>query len=185
MTNQYSSIIAFDGHDGCGKSTLAAAVADRLGGCVVKPFGDTLGDHIAWLWRHERFEEADALARASVDRVTHTTAIRPLVFDRHWATMFSVLPDRFRERWQPLPVTVICRADTPVVMARLAERGEPAGDAGQHDYFDKVYVGLAAANPRTFVLDTTAAPHSVSLERVMVFLRDVPADERPGSARRW
>jgi thymidylate kinase len=173
MTDRYAPIVAIDGHDGCGKSTLAAAVAAKLGGQLVKPFGDTLGDHIAWLWQRQRFEEADALARASVERMLITNAQRPLVFDRHWATMFSVLPDRFRQRWIPLPPTVICRADTPVVMARLSGRGEPAGDAEHHDHFDRVYLGLAAAFPRTLVLDTTVRSASSCLESVVAFVESV------------
>jgi broad-specificity NMP kinase len=171
MTDQYPSIIAVDGHDGCGKTTLASAVADRLGGQAVRPFGDTLGDHIAWLWQHKRFDEADALARASVERMLSTNERRPLVFDRHWGTMFSVLPERFWERWLPLPPTVICRAETPVIMARLSARGEPAGDAEHHDHFDQVYVGLAAANPLALVLDTTSRSMSSCLELAIAFLK--------------
>jgi energy-coupling factor transporter ATP-binding protein EcfA2 len=62
-------IVVLDGHDGCGKSTLNEFLARHIGATVVGPFADTLGDHIAWLWQHQRFTEAGALARASVERV--------------------------------------------------------------------------------------------------------------------
>jgi hypothetical protein len=161
--NASSPYAVFDGHDGCGKSTLAAMFAQRIGGIVVKPFADTLGDHIAWLWRQERFEEADVLARASTERVLAAHGDRPVIFDRHWATMFSVLPERYRERWGLLPPTVICRADTGTVMRRLRARGEHEGQAAVHDHYDRVYTSLAQLSPSAHVIDTTAASSADSL----------------------
>jgi broad-specificity NMP kinase len=162
-------VLVFDGHDGCGKSTLAKAVAEREGGVVVKPFADSLGDHIAWLWRSKRFAEADALARASVERVMTSHPERLLVFDRHWATMFSVLPQGYWHSWHPLPPTVVCRADTSVVMRRLDSRGEDGGDPAVHDHFDRVYTELAGLAPAATVIDTTDTPFDECVHRAVAF----------------
>jgi broad-specificity NMP kinase len=163
--------LVFDGHDGCGKSTLAAAVAAHLGLVVVKPFADTLGDHIAWLWRNRRYAEADHLARTSVERIVERHGRNRLVFDRHWATMFSVLPTEYRLAWGRLPPTVICRADTASIMERLRQRGEPEGDPAQHDHYDRVYTSLAALAPAAMVLDTTRTPLAECVTRVCEFVR--------------
>lgn len=146
-------IIVLDGHDGCGKSTLSEYVARLIGGKVVKPFSDTLGDHIAWLWGSERFEEADALARSSVERELQRNA-GPLVFDRHWATMFTVLPERLWPGWGELPCTVICHANLETVTKRLSERGEETGDVEEHGYYLKRYLEVAKRSPRHLVVDT-------------------------------
>jgi broad-specificity NMP kinase len=163
--------LVFDGHDGCGKSTLAAAAAARLGCVVVKPFADTLGDHIAWLWRNRRFAEADHLARSSVERILDRYHGVRLVFDRHWATMFSVLPAEYRPGWGQLPPTVICRADTTTVMDRLRQRGEPEGDRAQHDHYDRVYVDLATLAHGALVLDTTRTPIAECIAKVSEFVQ--------------
>lgn len=166
-----ANIVVFDGHDGCGKSTLARAVATQIDGQVVKPFGDRLGDHIAWLWRNRRFDEADKLARASIERETELAdPNRPVIFDRHWATMFSVLPEDLWHTWYPLPLTVICHAETDVVVARLLERGEDAGDYNVHAQFQDIYLNLAKLTPASLVVDTTAQSVDESVRLVLAFL---------------
>ena len=56
------------GHDGAGKTTLARLAAETLAGTYVKPFDSTFGDMIAWLCEEQRFELADQLARASIQK---------------------------------------------------------------------------------------------------------------------
>lgn len=176
------SVITFDGHDGCGKSTLASRVADHIGGRVVKPFGGELGDHIAWLWRGKRFAEADALARASIERVTENAARAapgaPLVFDRHWTTMFTVLPEEFWAAWGPLPPTVICHAETGTLVRRLVERGEDAGDTAEHEHYQDLYLRLAGRAEHSLVLDTTHRSIEDCAERAIAFWEQAA---RPGA----
>lgn len=164
-------IIAFDGHDGCGKSTLAGEVARHIGGQVVKPYPDSLGDHIAWLWGKGRFREADALARSSVERVLERADPgRPIVFDRHWATMYTVLPEEMWPAWRPLPPTVICHADTDVIMDRLRQRGESPGERQEHEHYGRFYVSLAKLTPESLLLDTSLASVVDSTGQVLRFL---------------
>lgn len=146
-------IFVVDGHDGCGKSTLAREIARTIGGTVVKPFGDTLGDHISWLWQHKRFDEADAVARTSIERVLQQNQ-GSLVFDRHWATMFTVLPERLWAKWGDPPRTVLCTADLDVVVSRLLKRGEEVGDLASHEYYLARYSDVINRCDQHFVIDT-------------------------------
>ena len=164
-------MLVLDGHDGCGKSTLARLTAERLGGRVVKPFADTLGDHIAWLWRNHQYAAADALARDSISRVLSTSDGEPLVFDRHWATMFTVLPEDCWAGWGEPPRTVICDAPVELVMRRLVARGEPAGDAGRHGYYLARYRALAGRFPGTLLLDTGTDDPDTCRDKILAHLR--------------
>lgn len=164
-------IIAFDGHDGCGKSTLAGEVARHIGGQVVKPYSDTLGDHIAWLWGKSRFRAADALARASVERMLERAdPDRPIVFDRHWASLYTVLPEEMWPAWRPLPPTIICHADTDVIMERLRQRGESPGEREEHEHYGRLYVSLAKLTSESLLLDTSLASVADSTRQVLRFL---------------
>ena len=137
--------LAIDGHDGAGKSSIAKAVALHLGATVVKPFKDALGDYIAWLWRTEQFDLADVVARGAVEKaIGECDGVQPLVFDRHWLTMFTVLPESLHSNWLPLPTTVLCWADLPSTLARLVERGEEIGDTVGHERYLAIYRQLAA-----------------------------------------
>jgi hypothetical protein len=163
-------ILVLDGHDGCGKSTLSAGVASILRGAVVKPFADTLGDHIAWLWGDNRFDEADALARSSIERILERKS-GLLVFDRHWATMFTVLPQRFWSNWGELPRTVICHASLETVVRRLSERGEDIGDPSIHSYYLQRYLDVADQCPRRLIVDTSEQGVDSCVSRIATFLR--------------
>lgn len=165
-----AKLIVLDGNDGCGKSTLAAAVARCIGAVVAKPYADMLAVQIDWLCKRERFDEADRLARSSIERILSESESEYLVFDRHWATMFLMMPEDYRERWAPLPPTIMCRAETATIMTRLRERGELTGYRGRHDYVDEVFRRLAHLAPAYCVLDTTGKSVGTSLAEILTFL---------------
>ena len=54
-------IVALDGHDGSGKTTLAYALAERLGGTMVRPFAGETGAQL--LHAGERQDIAGCLSR--------------------------------------------------------------------------------------------------------------------------
>lgn len=158
------SILAIDGHDGAGKSSVASVVAQAMGGTVIKPFRDSLGDMIAWLWGREQFALANQLALQAVQKcVEESRGKRPLVFDRHWLTMFTVLPESFYHVWHPLPQTVLCWSNLETTLARLRQRGEEIGDIGKHRYYLSRYrelavrFGVRAIDTSTNSVDETAA----------------------------
>lgn len=158
-------IFVFDGHDAAGKTTLAALTARLVGGKVIKPFGDLLGDHIAWLWRNRKFEEADWLARSSIERVLSADDDVSIIFDRHWASMFSVLPQKYWTNWYPLPRTVICHTNAETTESRLRARGEDPLTRELHARYQKIYQKLGHDHG-ALVIDTTHATIEECMEEV-------------------
>lgn len=156
--------LVLDGHDGAGKTVLAQLLAEHTGGRYVKPFNGSLGDTIAWLYERERFDLTNQIAHVAIEKVYSEHANEPLlIFDRHWLSMFTVLPEAYYSSWLPLPPTILCWTDVATTCSRLIERGEPVGDVSQHAYYCRRYHELAEqlAIP---VLDTTRRSVAESLE---------------------
>jgi len=174
-------LIAFDGHDGAGKTTLAAAVAAQIGGTKVSPFGGTLGDFIAWNYRSRRYGMANDVALAAIRKALaeHDKA-GALIFDRHWLSMFTVLPPRYRSSWRDRPFTILIWADPAATERRLIERGE-AVDRPGNEYYCRVYRELAERY-RVPMVDTTLG----TLEENIARCRELIESLGPGrsTARR-
>jgi len=153
-TGRTPAILVIDGHDGAGKTSVAQRL-DPVYGRYVKPFSGTLGDHIAWLASKQRWAEVDTTARAAVEFILerHAEAER-LIFDRHWLSMFTLLPEEHRVAWYPVPHTVLCWTNLDTTLHRLDRRGEAIGDVGKHRHYIEAYAALAARY-RVPVVDTT------------------------------
>ena len=137
-------ILVLDGHDGTGKTTLAHLVANSLGGTYVKPFDGTLGDMLIWLCHEKKFALANSLAQASVEKIkSEHTGSDLLVFDRHWLSIFTLVPEELRASWLPLPETILCWADLQTSISRFSSRGDDLGDIAQHKYYIELYRSLA------------------------------------------
>lgn len=136
-------LLAIDGHDGSGKTTLAKLVAKELGGQYVHPFYGQLGDYISWTFRTKRFELTDLVSRSALEHaIEQNSDEQLLVFDRHWMSMFTVLPEEYHNNWMPLPATVLCWTDLQTTILRLVERGEdPSGE--KHEFYINAYKGMA------------------------------------------
>ena len=164
---QRQRVLVLDGHDGAGKTTLARLVADSLGGRYVKPFDGTLGDMIIWLCERGRFELADELSRASIEKtILANSDSALLVFDRHWMSMFTLFPPSLRRRWFPLPVTVLCWADLQITTNRLSQRSEEPDNYFEHERFVQLYRAMAEEFDVPLV-DTSHESVEASLARVL------------------
>jgi energy-coupling factor transporter ATP-binding protein EcfA2 len=165
------NVIVLDGHDGAGKSTLVRLLQQRLGGVTVKPFNDSLGDLLVWLIAEQRFDLANQLALQSVEKGLNCADGDGLRwFDRHWLSLFTLLPESCWEAWMPLPPTVLCWANPEVTVQRLVARGEPAGDMEEHRYFCQRYRDLAERFGVP-VVDTSETTPEEAIERVLPWLR--------------
>jgi thymidylate kinase len=166
----WDRIVILDGHDGAGKSSVCALLANRLGGHVIKPFNNSLGDLIGWLWGSKRFAQAEETALAAIERELELAPPEGLLFfDRHWLSMFTVLPEEYFGRWEPRPFTVLCWTDLPTTLARLKARGEAEGDIAEHQHYLARYAELA----RRFgvpIVDTTSASTTATADRIQAML---------------
>jgi cytidylate kinase len=148
-------IIAIDGHDGSGKTTIARLLADKLNAKYIKPFSDTLGDLIAWSYRKKKYNFANDIALASIKKhIDENPGVDCFVFDRHWLSMFTVLPEEFCASWLPLPITVLCWANVKTTEKRFKERDEVEPYPGCHEYFCRVYKEIAEKY-NAFIVDTS------------------------------
>ena len=160
-------VLVLDGHDGSGKTSIAQFVAQKLEGRYIHPFSGNLGDLIAWSYRRKRYDLTNMAARGAIDQVLeiHQDASL-LVFDRHWLTLFSVLPPAFFSDWLPFPPTVLCWTDPQTTAQRLALRGEQARQIEKHEHYCAYYRELALRF-EVPIVDTTHTSVEEAAEEVL------------------
>ncbi|MDB5072258.1 MAG: glycosyl transferase group 1 [Candidatus Eremiobacteraeota bacterium] len=135
-------IVAFDGHDGSGKTSLAQRVADLSGAAYARPFGGERGERLFALASAGRYEEANRHALACV-RTAQLGAGDAVVFDRHWMTVFTLLPEAYWDAWSPLPCTIVCSTDLDTTLSRLGERERRGAGEENHERWIALYRSLA------------------------------------------
>lgn len=144
MNTTHQRIVALDGHDGAGKTTLANILANKLNGKYVKPYNDSLGDMIAWTYKNNKYDLTDLFSRTAIEKVYDENKNSDyLIFDRHWLSMFTVLPEKYYINWHNLPKTFLCWADIKTTHKRLLEKGEEILEIDKHEYYCDLYKKLA------------------------------------------
>ena len=74
-------VIAIDGHDGSGKTSISKRICEILNYQYIKPFSDSLGDLIAWLITSKNYELANQIAISAIDKaLDENTAYEVLFF---------------------------------------------------------------------------------------------------------
>jgi DNA polymerase III delta prime subunit len=138
--------LVLDGHDGSGKTTLAIRLADELGARYLRPFAPPAGERLLELAAERRYDEALELGRRAVARAAATEPGRPQIFDRHWMTVLSLLPEEHWDRFDPMPPTLLCWSDLDTTLARLAERDGASPNAAavrEHEFYLERYKLIA------------------------------------------
>lgn len=180
--------IAFEGAEGCGKSTQAALLAERLGAVLTRETGGTpVGARLREILHDNAVDDlaprAEALI-AAADRAQHIHQVvkpaldtgRPVVSDR---SVYSSLAyqghgrqldvDELRRlnRWATdgvwPDVVILLEADDEVVAERMSGRDLDRFEAAGDEFHQRVIEGfrtLAAAEPDRWL--TVAATGSIS-----------------------
>lgn len=135
------TVLVLDGHDGGGKTTLATRLAEAVGGIHVRPFAGSVGES---LLRAGESADYDLASKIALDAVRNAYRVDPpvIVFDRHWMTVFTLVPEQYWDVWMPLPPTTLCVASYDATLARLRSRGEPGAGFG-HRYYLNRYADIA------------------------------------------
>jgi deoxyadenosine/deoxycytidine kinase len=136
-------VIVLDGHDAAGKTTLAARLAEELGGLHVRPFAGTVGQLMLWSAGQGEFAFTSNLARQAIDYTLAVNQAPLLIFDRHWLTLFSLLPESYWSAWESLPPTVLCWASLETTLSRLAARAEVEIPLEEHLHYLSLYRNIA------------------------------------------
>ena len=136
-------ILAVEGHDASGKTTLARDLAAAIDAAYVRPYGGDVGPRLLVDAAAGRSADVSRAGLEAVrDCIARSTA-PVLVFDRHWMTVFTLTHEADWEAWKPLPPTLLCWSDLATTLGRLGSRGENPGDVDEHAFYIAKYHELA------------------------------------------
>lgn len=145
MKKNNNLVLAIDGHDGSGKTTLAKALAEKIGGIYVRPFEGETGIKLIEYFEKKEYKALSLFGNEMIKKQEDVYNNEILVYDRHWMTVFSLLPESYwnDKIWYPLPATTLCFADLENSLARLEKRTEKSYEQNYHIYYLELYVKLA------------------------------------------
>lgn len=160
-------ILALDGHDGVGKTTLATLLAQRVGACYVRPFS---GERGAALMRVAASDNPDEVlrvgAKAIVDAVSEADDSDKLVLDRGWLTVSTLVSaEYFSSTWGLWFPTVLLWCDLPTTLTRLSMRDEKAERVDWHERYLTLYQSRSKLGPSE-MLRTDLTSQEECLERL-------------------
>ncbi len=140
-----NKIIAFDGHDGSGKTTLSKMFAEKIDAIYVRPFSGDMGTRLLELAEKKDYDSVSKFGSDTIQNIYTRYKNETLVFDRHWMTVFSLIPEKYwdDEAWSPLPKTILCYVDLETTLSRLKNRMEEEFDRDYHNNYLTIYMKLA------------------------------------------
>ncbi len=141
-------VIALDGHDGAGKTTLARALAEHVSGVYARPFHGAIGIALLEAGAAGDLDRLIAIGERAIGAALDTAGERrPVVLDRGWMTVASLSTraqfEAFAARWRLWVPTALCWANLSTTLARLADRDEGQETVASHRYYLDVYRSLA------------------------------------------
>ena len=166
-------VVGIDGHDGTGKTTIARNVAAQLRMSYWRPFGGRRGLDLT-----QASESGDTGEVLRIGAAALTQAIQsadgsgPVILDRSWLTVATLVDDRdFHDRWTLWIPTILCWADLPTTLARLARRDEPAESMTLHRYYIARYKEIAEVNGCAIVDTSHASEEESTAEMALAVLK--------------
>jgi thymidylate kinase len=143
MEDKAKLVLVLDGHDGTGKTTLAKRLASELEATYLQPFHGSGGVQLIELVEQDQLVFAGRLAQRLVKGALAGAKTSTVICDRHWMTLYTLLPAHYWPEWEPLPPTVLCQAELATIRQRLAGRDEKQFGASYHRYYLEYYQKLA------------------------------------------
>ncbi|MBD8546793.1 hypothetical protein [Sphingomonas sp. CFBP 8760] len=176
-------ILALDGHDAAGKTSLARGLAHAVGARYARPFGGEPGRRLITAYQADRPEDVLAIGHKAI--LAQLDAAAPderLIFDRGWLTVATLVPhDLFAKTWDLWLPTALLWCDEATTRARLELR--PFDDdepEDWHAHFLAAYRDRFSLRPgatlRTDQLSEVAC--LVELRRLFDASEDFPVQER-------
>jgi cytidylate kinase len=167
-------LIALDGHDGSGKTTLAIAFADRIGGSYARPFSGTLGKELLKAGESGDVEGVVELGQRGLDRAIAEAERFPVVLDRSWITVASLIASESLAKWTVRIPTVLCFSDLRTTLERLELRtDEFLEPVAWHTRFLEIYLDIAERHNVPILRTDTGDPISVTLDKLEQLARFV------------
>lgn len=142
MDKQRQRILAIDGHDGAGKTTMATLLAQATGGTYLRPFGGKTGAALLAHAAKKEYQQVADLGKAAIHQLLAANSGDMLIFDRHWMTIFTLIPASYYQDWLPIPPTTLCYAGISATLQRLATRTEETFDVAYHTGYMAQYLQL-------------------------------------------
>jgi thymidylate kinase len=138
-------VLAIDGHDGSGKTTLSKLLAEKIGGIYIRPFAGDVGIELIEHFERKDYKNVSRFGLEMIRKQANEYENEILVYDRHWMTVFSLLPESYwNDRiWHPLPATTLCYADLEHTLSRLKKRTEKSYEESYHTHYLGIYDKLA------------------------------------------
>lgn len=137
-------IIVIDGHDGTGKTTIAKKLAKELDGVYIKPFDGIIGDIIVWLYERKKYKLLNKISFSILEKcIEENNNANYLIFDRHWLSIYTLLPSKYYNEEFNFPYTILCTANSKTIIQRLRERNNKEEMNWDNDYFRKKYLEIA------------------------------------------
>jgi hypothetical protein len=131
----------------------------------VRPFAGATGARLLELAKCDPGETVQ-FARSVVAKATEMARGDVLVFDRHWMTVCSLVPEPHWSVWTPIPATALCWADLSTTLARLAGRDEDEESVLEHRRYLRCYWDMAHRF-HCFTVRTDQESEDRSLERLV------------------
>jgi len=155
-------IIAIDGHDGSGKTTVSKLLAETINGKYVKPFSGDTGDLIVWAYKNKKYQFLEDLALNAINFTIDNNSNEPiLVFDRHWLSIATLLPSNCVDKLAK-PITFLCWANIDTTMDRLFIRNDDQEKAWDNKKYCDLYRKLGLKN-EVNIIDTSDSPNPADI----------------------